>query len=104
MSRHQFDLLVCMNQPGTNIGLVCEKCDGRCPICDSFVNPANLVHICDTCAYGKGATSCIMCGSRGTSEAHYCQECCLLERDRDGCPKILNVGSNQTSRDINKTN
>lgn len=35
------------------IGRLCEKCDGRCVICDSYVRPHALVHICDECNYGS---------------------------------------------------
>ncbi|CAJ0925817.1 unnamed protein product, partial [Mesorhabditis belari] len=34
-------------QPGVAIGRLCDKCDGRCVICDSFLRPATLVRICD---------------------------------------------------------
>ena len=36
MSRHQYDLIQCMKQPGKSIGLLCSNCDGKCPICDSL--------------------------------------------------------------------
>lgn len=99
MSRHQFDLVMCMKQPGTHIGLLCEKCDGRCPICDSQVNPKYKVRICDSCSFGKQGTSCIICNTgKGVSEAYYCWECCKLEKNKDGCPKILNIGSNKLDR------
>lgn len=35
------------------IGRLCEKCDGKCPICDSYVRPYTLVRICDECNYGS---------------------------------------------------
>jgi hypothetical protein len=30
------------------------------------------------------------------SDAYYCKECTVLEKDRDGCPKIVNLGSART--------
>ena len=40
-------------QAGVAIGRLCEKCDGRCVICDSYVRPCTLVRICDECNYGS---------------------------------------------------
>lgn len=34
-----------------------------------------------------------MCGNQGVADAYYCIECTILEKDRDGCPKIVNVGT-----------
>lgn len=34
----------------------------------------------------------------GISDAYYCKECAMQEKDRDGCPKIVNVGSAKTDR------
>ena len=61
--------------------------------CDSFVNPQTLVHVCDECNYGSFANRCIICGSVGVTDAYYCRECVLMGKDREGCPKILNLGS-----------
>jgi len=94
--KHQPDLILCRKQPGTAIGRLCEKCDGRCPICDSYVRPATLVKICDECNYGTYNGRCIICGGAGVSDAYYCKECTLQEKDRDGCPKIVNLGSATT--------
>ncbi|CCD22649.1 U2 snRNP complex subunit RDS3 NDAI_0A04940 [Naumovozyma dairenensis CBS 421] len=102
MSRHQFDLVMCMKQPGTHIGLLCEKCDGKCPICDSYIRPKNKVKICHNCAFGKSGSSCIICGNPGINKAYYCWECCKQEKDRDGCPKIINIGSNRTDKYFEK--
>ena len=38
---------------GVAIGRLCDKCDGRCVICDSYVRPSTLVRICDECNYGS---------------------------------------------------
>lgn len=98
MSRHQLDLIVCQRLPGTKIGLLCPRCDGRCPTCDSYVNSQRKAHICDECAFGTLGESCIICGGsarpgESMNDAYYCSQCCLLERDRDGCPKVLNIGT-----------
>lgn len=115
MSRHQFDLIMCLKQPGTHIGYLCDKCDGRCPICDSHnikMNSYNIsnspvsfqpalkaVRICDSCSFGKSKQSCIICNNPvATHKAYYCLECIKLEKNKDGCPKILNIGSNKIDR------
>lgn len=101
MSRHQLDLVVCLRLPGRNIGKLCPKCDGRCPTCDSNVNSKRLVHICDECSFGSLAEACIICGNNAKPgetmhEAYFCTQCCLLERDRDGCPRITNLGTTRS--------
>ncbi|VDN29176.1 unnamed protein product [Gongylonema pulchrum] len=63
-------------------------CDGRCVICDSYVRPCTLVRICDECNYGSYQGRCVICGGSGVSDAYYCKECTIMEKDRDGCPKI----------------
>jgi len=95
MARHHTDLVMCRKQIGTIIGLVCDKCDGKCPICDSHVHPEVPVHICDECAFGTNEKRCIVCGQPGRAEAYYCHECVLLEKDRDGCPRIQNLGASK---------
>ncbi|KAJ1675390.1 hypothetical protein EV182_001362 [Spiromyces aspiralis] len=96
MSKHHPDLVLCRKQPGIAIGKLCDKCDDKCPLCDSFVNPSKLVHICDECNYGSSQGKCIVCGGKGISNAYYCRECVALEKDRDGCPKVVNLGSART--------
>lgn len=113
--------------------------DGKCVVCDSYVRPATLVRVCDECNYGSYAGRCVICGGFGVSDAYYCKECTLQEKDvravgaaaapgvrlraparpldrmpaslilrsahppvppvclqRDGCPKIINLGSAKT--------
>src|ERR1700730_8001892 len=36
------------------------------------------------------------CPDSGISDAYYCAECTRLEKDRDGCPKIVNLGASRT--------
>ncbi|KDE06171.1 hypothetical protein MVLG_03453 [Microbotryum lychnidis-dioicae p1A1 Lamole] len=96
MSRHHPDLIMCRKQTGIAIGRTCEKCDGKCPICDSYVRPAEIVRICDECNFGTYGGRCIVCGSKGISDAYYCTECVRLEKSRDGCPKIVNLGASRT--------
>ena len=96
MAKHHPDLIMCRKQPGIAIGRLCLKCDGKCPICDSFVRPQTLVRICDECNYGSYQGRCVICGGKGVSDAYYCQECTQLEKDRDGCPKIINLGTAKT--------
>ncbi|NXA39467.1 PHF5A protein, partial [Eudromia elegans] len=80
---------------------VTEECavlsgDGKCVICDSYVRPCTLVRICDECNYGSYQGRCVICGGPGVSDAYYCKECTIQEKDRDGCPKIVNLGSSKT--------
>uniref|UniRef100_A0A7S0ZGS6 PHD finger-like domain-containing protein 5A n=1 Tax=Timspurckia oligopyrenoides TaxID=708627 RepID=A0A7S0ZGS6_9RHOD len=96
MSKHHPDLILCRKQCGVSIGKVCEKCDGKCVICDSHVRPKSIVHICDECNYGASQGKCIVCGNKGYADAYYCRECTILEKDRDGCPKVINVGTAKT--------
>eukprot|EP00878_Enallax_costatus_P020563 GHUV01021743.1.p3 GENE.GHUV01021743.1~~GHUV01021743.1.p3 ORF type:complete len:120 (-),score=11.33 GHUV01021743.1:1069-1428(-) len=106
MAKHHPDLIMCMKQPGIGecsdhlphhfhvllrllmngyicaaIGRLCEKCDGKCPICDSYVRPATLVRVCDECNYGSYEGRCVICGGIGVSDAYYCKECTLQEKD-----------------------
>ena len=112
MFSHSPDLIFCRKQPGIAVGRLCHKCDGKsspaigrveltgsfskkkgkCVICDSFVNPDEIVRICDECNYGTYQGKCVICGGVGVSDAYYCRECTALEKDRDGCPKIINLG------------
>ncbi|KAF1794547.1 PHF5-like [Phytophthora cactorum] len=96
MAKHHPDLVMCRKQPGVAIGRLCEKDDGKCVICDSYVRPCTLVRICDECNYGSYQGRCVICGGPGISDAYYCRECTQLEKDRDGCPKIVNLGSSKT--------
>ncbi len=84
------------------IGRLCEKCkslnsllngtmtpvvctltsgDGKCVICDSYVRPCTLVRICDECNYGSYQGRCTICGGPGVSDAYYCKECTIQEKD-----------------------
>ncbi|ORM40835.1 Eukaryotic translation initiation factor 5B [Babesia sp. Xinjiang] len=63
------------------IGRLCDKCDGKCPICDSYVRPYTLVRICDECNYGTNQGRCVICSGPGVSDAYYCKECCQCEKD-----------------------
>ena len=93
MAKHHPDLVMCRKQSGISIGRLCEKCEGKCVICDSHVRPTVLVRICDECNYGSNQNRCLICNGKGASDAYYCKECVQLEKDRDGCPKIINLGS-----------
>ncbi|OHE90843.1 hypothetical protein CORC01_13865, partial [Colletotrichum orchidophilum] len=62
MSRHHPDLVMCRKQAGIAIGRLCDKCDGKCPVCDSYVRPTTLVRICDECSFGNYQNKCVVCG------------------------------------------
>ena len=98
MAKHHPDLIMCRKQPGIAIGRLCDKCDGRCVICDSYVRPNALVRVCDECNFGSNEGRCVVCGAPGISDAYYCRECSMLEKDRDGCPKIINLGTAKTDQ------
>ena len=53
MSKHHPDLILCRKQTGIAVGKLCDKCDGKCVICDSYVRPMALVRICDECNFGS---------------------------------------------------
>lgn len=93
MSRHHPDLVLCRKQAGKTVGRLCERCEGKCVICDSLVAPRTVVKICDECNYGSFQGKCIVCGNDGVADAYYCNQCTILEKDRDGCPKVVNVGT-----------
>lgn len=59
MAKHHPDLIMCRKQPGIAIGRLCEKCDGKCVICDSYVRPSTLVRICDECESQKRRAACM---------------------------------------------
>lgn len=63
------------------IGRLCEKCDGKCVICDSYVRPQQLVRVCEECNYGSMQGRCVICGGAGVSDAYYCKECVTTEKD-----------------------
>jgi hypothetical protein len=60
---------------------VCVAGDGKCAVCDSYVKPHTLVRICDECNYGSYEGRCVICGGVGISDAHYCKECTIQEKD-----------------------
>ncbi|KAK6464062.1 PHF5-like protein [Scheffersomyces coipomensis] len=113
MSRHQYDLVQCMKQPGTKVGRVCLQCEGKCPMCDSLVKPTSKVYICSECcgSLNNQNQKCILCnnnlgggddGSNGGVDAYYCLECVRMEKHREGCPRILNLGSLKSDYMFNK--
>ncbi|KAK2640709.1 hypothetical protein Ddye_022472 [Dipteronia dyeriana] len=99
MAKHHPYLIMCRKQPAVQEAARywhCEKCDGKCAICDSYVHPCTLVRVCDECNYGSLQGRCVIRGGVGISDAYYCKECTQQEKDRDGCPKIVNLGSAKT--------
>jgi len=95
-AKHHPDLIMCRKQPGIAIGRLCEKCDGKCVVCDSYVRPATLVRICDECNYGSYAGRCVICGGIGISDAYYCKECTQQEKDVRP-PPLLHLATNLAS-------
>nr|BAS01439.1 PHD zinc finger protein [Lotharella vacuolata] len=103
MAKHHPDLIMCLKTKGLGVGRLCKNCKlfynlgaGKCPICDSYSKPFFLVRICRDCFFGSLKFKCIICGGKGFSDAYYCRECVILEKDRDGCPRIINIGSSRS--------
>lgn len=69
--KHYSDLVMCRKQPGIAIGRLCDKCDGKCPVCDSYVRPTTLVRICDECSFGNYQNKCVVCGGEVCEFSHY---------------------------------
>ena len=65
--KYHRDLVMCRKQPGIAIGRLCDKCDGKCPVCDSYVRPTTLVRICDECSFGNYQNKCVVCGGEVSS-------------------------------------
>ncbi|KAK4476234.1 hypothetical protein MN116_001442 [Schistosoma mekongi] len=103
MAKHHPDLIFCRKQPGVAIGRLCEKCDGKCVICDSYVRPCTLVRICDECNYGSYQGRCVICGGPGVSDAYYCRQCTCLEKDENGslCLKKSYITESASMKIIN---
>ena len=81
MARHHPDLIMCRKQPGIAVGRLCERCEGKCVICDSYVRPHTLVRLCVECDFGSFAGKCTICGNPGVADAFYCKECVQQEKD-----------------------
>ena len=60
MAKHHPDLIMCRKQPGIAVGRLCDKCDGKCVICDSYVRPCALVRTCDECNFGSFQVNLIL--------------------------------------------
>lgn len=39
------------------------------------------MRICDECNYGSYQGRCVICGGPGVSDAYYCKECTIQEKD-----------------------
>ena len=88
MAKHHPDLIFCRKQAGVAIGRLCDKCDGRCVICDSYVRPSTLVRICDECNYGS-----FQACSKKFQNSNIFEKSCVIGfeiRKTDQCWYILN--------------
>ncbi|MCO5594464.1 hypothetical protein L7F22_048494 [Adiantum nelumboides] len=63
---------------------------------DLTLRPRTTSAVHQECNFGTYAHRCIVCGSPGIADAYYCTECTRLEKDRDGCPKVVNLGASRT--------
>lgn len=89
---------MCWKRTGIGVGKLCSYCEEKCVICDTYVNLKKEVRICEECNFGFFGERCIICNGEGVNKAYYCQRCCLLEKDRDGCPRIINIGVSRKDR------
>ncbi|KHN69170.1 hypothetical protein CWI42_090970 [Ordospora colligata] len=69
-------------------GMLCDKCSVRCYVCkeNTHIHSIDLL-ICEFCFHSTYKNKCIMCGERDPKHsAHYCRECIILQKHREGCP------------------
>lgn len=99
MLRHsRQDIVLCRKRTGATPGYVCSHHEGHCVLCDigfDDITPTmRPVFLCDDCGLAgeSGGDQCIMCGRREITErAFYCHYCVAMQKDRDGCPRALNM-------------
>ena len=48
------------------------------------------MRICDECNYGSYQGRCVICGGPGVSDAYYCKECTVQEKDVSAFFSYLN--------------
>jgi PHD finger-like domain-containing protein 5A len=86
-------MTMCRRFAGVSPGMLCAEHQGRCVVCKSYNEMVSIVRVCDECAFAKEEEArCIVCGRpKATEVAYYCKYCVLLEKDRDGCPKITSM-------------
>ena len=98
MAKHHPDLVLCRRTAGAGLGRLCARCEGKCPVCDSYVRPTAPVRVCDECNFGPAAEKCVICAAPGAAGAFYCKSCVRLEKDREGCPRVINLGAARVDR------
>lgn len=88
---------MCRKLPGVKIGLVCPEHEDRCVICDGYAQMVQMARVCDDCSFGpQNDGKCIVCGSNKAEQpAYYCSYCVALEKDRDGCPKVMQMSQHK---------
>lgn len=92
MAKHHPDLIMCRKQPGIAIGRLCEKCDGKCVICDSYVRyspfpPSHMHTRTELRRLYNGPESCgNTCGSDGAGvwTTHFLAVCYVCSRSPGG--------------------
>ncbi|KAF7682908.1 PHD finger-like domain-containing protein 5A [Astathelohania contejeani] len=81
---------ICNNLNLCKKGLVCEKCEGTCPMCGLFTSEKNDILICGICENNLNGR-CILCCSTNANYAVYCcNECNLLKKNIMGCCVVIN--------------
>ncbi|KAL0212354.1 hypothetical protein RCL1_005980 [Eukaryota sp. TZLM3-RCL] len=84
------DVQLCRKHVGLGVGKLCERCEGRCILCDSYVHQHTVVRVCDECHLGQAAGRCLICSRMGVADAYFCRQCVLSDKDKDGgCVRVV---------------
>ncbi|BAM82667.1 hypothetical protein, conserved [Cyanidioschyzon merolae strain 10D] len=95
----------CGRTQGSEVGLLCARCDGQCVTCEAVHALFEPARICADCALllveqpqRRGETPrCCRCNAPGAKyQAMFCRECVLLLKSRNGCPRNVAVLENRS--------
>ncbi len=83
---------------------ICEECNfgssgGKCIICGGqgvSVSSSSLLPAVLASPLYKDSALTSLLPLLLLQDAYYCAECTRLEKDRDGCPKVVNLGASRT--------
>lgn len=104
MAKHQADLVRCSRQPAPPSAASARPTTAAAsPATPWWARRAGRV--CDGCSGGGGghgsrSERCLVCGAgageggaAAVADAYYCRSCVQMEKDRDGCPAVVNAGT-----------
>lgn len=103
----------CGKQQGACVGLLCDRCAGKCVLCEAFTDPLQPAFVCDECGDTLADSVCVLCGGRRNNnnknkkeeednEARFCRECVALLKHCDGCPRNIAVGGSAAAGPASK--